>query len=129
MPDAGQYALYRVTPRYLRRLIPGPQLIPKSRDAEDPYIKWHLQSALGIAWLDLWLPESEDANRNPQIGVGGGAVSAHLILILMSIKREKHHSNSYLWMSAAQRWERLKAGGEGANRGQDGRMASLTQWA
>ena len=56
-------------------------MIPKSRDAEDPYTKWHLQSALGIAWLDLWLPESEDANRNPQIAVGG-AVSAHLILIL-----------------------------------------------
>ena len=25
-------------------------------------------------------------------------------------------------------WERLGAGGEGGNRGQDGRMASLTQW-
>ena len=25
-------------------------------------------------------------------------------------------------------WERLKAGGEGDDRGQDGRMASLTQW-
>ena len=26
-------------------------------------------------------------------------------------------------------WERLKAGGEGDDRGQDGWMASLTQWA
>ena len=47
MPDAGQYALYRVIPRYLRRLIPGPQLIAKSTDAEDPYIMVFTPPLLG----------------------------------------------------------------------------------
>ena len=52
------------------------------------------------------------------------------------IRRTDAETSSILWPPDAkswhirkiQCWERLKAGGEGDDRGQDGWMASLTQW-
>ena len=72
------------------------------------------QWAKGYIWM-------QEIPAFPSLSLLPGPFSFCLFILSTGCEERTHWKRSWSW-------ERLKAGGEGANRGWDGWMASLTQW-
>ena len=80
----------------------------------DDFEVWCWRRLLRVPWTARRSNQSILKEINPKYSLKG--------LILKLIQYFGH------WMQSPWCWERLKAGGEGDDRGWDGWMASLTQW-
>ena len=86
---------------------------------EDKMVGWH-------HWLN-----GHEFEQTPVDGYGQGSLACCSPLgFKESDKTVTEQQKAYLWLIGKRPWcwERLKVGGEGDDRGQDGWMTSLTQW-
>ena len=83
----------------------------------DAFKLWYCRRLLRVPWTARRSNQSIQKEINPEHSLEGLMLNLKFQYFgyLMRLKRP--------WC-----WERLKAGGEGDNRGWDGWMASLTQW-
>ena len=85
----------------------------------DAFELWCWRRLLRVPWTERRSKQSILKEISPEYSLEG------LMLKLQYLGHLMQRADSLEKLSC---WERLKAGGEGNNRGQDGWMASLTEW-
>ena len=87
----------------------------------DAFELWCWRRLLRVPWTARRANQSILKEINPEYSLEGCFWSWGSNTLATWCKEPIHWKRPWCW-------ERLKAGGEGNNRGQDGRMASRTQW-
>ena len=88
----------------------------------DAFELWYWRRLLRITWTARRSNQSLLKEISPEYSLEGLMLKSWHSDTLATWCEELTHQKRH-WC-----WERLKAGGEGDNRGWDGSMASLTQW-
>ena len=90
----------------------------------DAFELWSWIRFLRVPWTARRSNQSILKEINPEYSLEGLMLKLKLQYFGHLMQRTDSLEKALIGMG----WERLKAGGEGDNRGWDGRMASLTQW-
>ena len=87
----------------------------------DAFELWCWRRLLRVRWTARSSNQSILKESSPEYSLEG-------LMLKLKLQYFSHRFEKLTYLKRPWCWERLKAGGEGENRGWDGWMASLTQW-